>query len=119
MGFTKANITVSNPLDASRQVELELLVDTGATFTLLPSVTLKEIGVEADVKFKLRTADGRFIERDGSTVWIEVEGKGYRVPVIVGEEEDVPVLGVTTLEILGLEVDPITKRLKPTEYLLL
>ena len=118
MGFTKANITVSNPLDASRQVELELLVDTGATFTLLPSVTLKEIGVEADVKFKLRTADGRFIERDGSTVWIEVEGKGYRVPVIVGEE-DVPVLGVTTLEILGLEVDPITKRLKPTEYLLL
>ena len=41
------------------------------------------------------------------------------VPVIVGEGEDVPVLGTTTLEIMGLEVDPITKKLKPTEYLLL
>ena len=119
MGFVKTRVRVSNPSNLSQYAELELLVDTGATFTLIPSAVSKEIGVEADAKFKLRTADGRFIERDGSIVWVEVEGKGYKVPVIFGEGKDVPVLGITTLEILGLELDPITKKLKPTEYLLL
>jgi len=119
MGFVKTGIRVSNPSDPSKYAELELLVDTGATFTLIPRAVFQEIGVEADTKFKLRVADGRFIERDGTTVWVEVAGKGYKVPVLIGEEEDAPVLGVTTLEILGLEVDPITQRLKPTEYLLL
>ena len=119
MGFVKTGVRVSNPSNPSKYAELELLVDTGATFTLIPGALFKEIGVEADAKFRLRTADGRFIERDGGTVWVEVEGKGYKVPVVVGEGEDVPVLGITTLEILGLEVDPITKKLKPTEYLLL
>jgi len=110
---------VSNPANSSRHTELELLVDTGATFSLIPKTALKQIGLEPDTKFKLRTADGRSIERDGGTVHIEVEGKGYRVPVIFGEEDDALVLGVTTLEILGLEVDPITQKLKPTEHLLL
>ncbi len=40
-------------------------------------------------------------------------------PVIIGEGEDISMLGTTTLEILWLEVDPITKKLKPKEYLLL
>jgi len=119
MGFVKTGVRVSNPSNPSRYAELELLVDTGATFILIPSAIFQEISVEVDAKFKLRMADGKFIERDGGTVWIEVEGKGYKVPVIVGEGEDVPILGITTLEILGLEVDPITKKLKPTEYLLL
>ena len=119
MGFVKTRVRVSNPSKPSQSAELELLVDTGATFTLIPSALLKGIGVEADAKFKLRVADGRFIERGGSTVYVEVEGKGYKVPVIFGEEDDAPVLGVTTLEILGFEVDPITQKLKPTEYLLL
>ncbi|MBS7629139.1 hypothetical protein KEJ23_04095 [Candidatus Bathyarchaeota archaeon] len=39
--------------------------------------------------------------------------------VIFGEKEDTPLLGVTTLEELGLEVDPVTKQLKPAALLLL
>ena len=42
-----------------------------------------------------------------------------KVPVVFGEKSDVPVIGITTLEILGLEIDPLTRRLKPTEYLFL
>jgi predicted aspartyl protease len=119
LGFVKTRVKVSNPSNPSKKAELELLVDTVATFTLISSAVFQEIGVQADGKFKLKTADSKFIGRDGSMVWVEVEGKGYKVPVIVGDEEDAPVLGVTTLEILGLELDPITKKLKPTKYLLL
>jgi len=119
MGFVKTKVRVSNPSNPAKHTELERLVDTGATFTLIPRGIFEEIGVEVDARFRLKVADGRFIERDAGTVWIEVEGKGYRVPVVVGDDRGVPVLGITTLEILGLEVDPITKKLKPTEYLLL
>jgi predicted aspartyl protease len=35
------------------------------------------------------------------------------VPVVFGEPKDLPVLGATTLESLGYQLDPISKRLKP------
>jgi predicted aspartyl protease len=41
------------------------------------------------------------------------------VPVIFGEAADQPVLGVTALEMMGLEVDPVRGELRPTEFLLL
>lgn len=119
MGFVRTRVKISNPAEPSRAAELELLVDTGATFSMVPASLLKEIGVQADTMFSLRLADGRFVERGGCTVWMEIEGKGYKVPAIIGENGDVPVLGVTTLEILGFEVDPMARKLKPADYLLL
>jgi aspartyl protease family protein len=119
MGFVKTKVRISNPANDLKRTEIELLVDTGATFTLIPGTVLREIGAETDTRFRLKMADGKFIEREGATIYAEVEGKGYKVPVIVGQEDDVPVLGVTTLEILGLEVDPIAEKLRPTDYLLL
>jgi predicted aspartyl protease len=41
------------------------------------------------------------------------------VPIVFGESEDMPVLGATTLESLGYQVDPVSKRLKPTELLMM
>jgi len=35
------------------------------------------------------------------------------VPVVFREPKDLPVLGATTLESLGYQLDPISKRLKP------
>ncbi|MBI2852426.1 MAG: aspartyl protease family protein [Chloroflexi bacterium] len=119
MGFVKTRVKISNPAEPSRTAELELLVDTGATFTMLPGSLLREIGVQADTSFRLRLADGRFLERGGCTVWMEVKGKGYKVPVVIGENGDVSVLGVTALEILGFEVDPMSRKLKPADYLAL
>jgi clan AA aspartic protease len=119
MGFVKARVRVSNPNDRAKHVELELLVDTGATFTLVPGKLLTQIGVQPEARFTLKMADGKFIERDASTVLVETEGRGYKVPVVAGQDGDIPVLGVTTLEILGLEVDPVSRKLKPTDYLLL
>ena len=119
MGHLRVKTKVANPAEPTRFTELTLLVDTGATFTVVSRDTLSELGVKADTKFRLRTAEGRFIERDGGTAHVEVEGRGYKVPVVFGDEKDVEVLGATTLEILGLQVDPIDGKLKPSGYLLL
>lgn len=39
----------------------------------------------------------------------EYDGKRRVVPVIFGEKEDMPVLGATSLEALGYQVDQVTK----------
>jgi len=39
--------------------------------------------------------------------------------VVIGPEDTVPLLGVTTLELLGYQMDPVTGRLKPLELMLL
>ncbi|MBI4285523.1 MAG: Retroviral aspartyl protease [Chloroflexi bacterium] len=119
MGFVRAKLRIANVDNLSQHADLELLVDTGATFTLVPASAFRQVGAKSDTEFKLRLADGSFITRKGGTVWVELEGKGYRVPVIIGEDGDTPVVGVTTLEILGLAVDPVAGKLKPTDYLLL
>jgi predicted aspartyl protease len=41
------------------------------------------------------------------------------VPIIFGEPEDIPVLGATALESLGYQIDPISKKLKPIELLMI
>ncbi len=96
-----------------------LLVDTGATFTVLPSDLWKRISLTPEFTRQLRTADGRMLKREQGLAYVEIEGQAGTVPVIQGADEDIPVLGVTSLEILGLAFDPVKGRLQPSEYLYL
>ncbi len=119
MGFITTSIKVSHPHDSVKPITLNLLVDTGATLTVISSRDLERIGIKPRFKHRLRIADGRVVERDGATILAEIMDKVGEVPVVFGGKDDSPVIGITTLEILGFEVDPITGRLKPSEYLLL
>ncbi len=70
-------------------------------------------------KRKFRTAYGRLVEREVGAAEIEINGQSTYSIIIFGEESGAEVLGVTTLEELGLQVDPVTGELKPLELLLL
>jgi len=119
MGYVKVKVTVSNIHKPDLKSELDLLVDTGAIYTVLSRERLLELGVEPRDKRRFRTADGRVIERDVGAVEIEIKGHSTYSIVILGEPSDTEVLGVTTLEELGLQVDPVSGELKPLELLLL
>ena len=119
MGSVSTSIKVSSPQDSVKPITLKLLVDTGATFTVVSSQDLESIGIKPRFKHKLKIADGRVVERAGATILAEIMDKVGEVPVVFGEKDDTPVIGITTLEILGFEVDPITRQLKPSEYLFL
>jgi len=120
VGVFRVRARVWNPDDPSRCIEVELLVDTGATYTLLPSNLLEELGVKPSRWVRLRLADGRVVERPLGEVGIEIEGYRARATPVVFGEGDVCLLGSVTMEQLGLAPDPIAKRLKPVEaYLLL
>ncbi len=59
------------------------------------------------------------MERDQGLAYIEIDGHEGTVPVIQGGDGDIAVLGVTSLEILGLAFDPVRGELRPSEYLYL
>jgi len=119
LGVFKVRAHIWNPLDPSRSRDVELLVDTGATYTVIPRDVLEALNIRILRYVRLRLADNRVIERPVGEVGIEIEGyRASATPVVFGYP-GVYVLGSVTMEQLGLAPDPITKRLRPVEALLM
>jgi predicted aspartyl protease len=119
MGTFKVEAEVWNPKRPKARERVELLVDTGATYTTMPSTALGALEVEPFRTVKLRLADGRVIEKPLGEVGIEIEGyRASATPVVFGDE-GIFLLGSVTMEQLGLVPDPVSKRLRPTEALLM
>ncbi len=92
----------------------DLLVDTGATFTVLPGEILHEVGAALQpVKKKLELGDGRYVEADTYSVVLAIQDR-EDVTFAVTFEGAKPVLGVRSLEDLGFKVDPTSGSLEPT-----
>ena len=100
-------------------VRFRFLADSGATYTVLTKsvwegLVLKPMG---DVEFV--SADGTVIKRAISEALLELPGYGERhTPVVLGESEDEKLLGVVTLEIFGLVLDPFKRELRPARVLM-
>jgi len=119
MGFVTAKAHIAATGNGKRAVELEFLVDTGAIYSLVPGDQLRRLGIKPIGKRKFRQASGRAATREVGEARFRI-GKSEGIsPVIFGRKVDRPLLGVVTLEVLGLEVDPISQELKPAQLLLL
>ncbi len=94
---------------------LELLVDTGATYTTLPSRVLRDLGVKPVGTIPVTLADGRKVKKPYGGVWLRIKGRPVSVTVLFGEEGDLPILGATSLEQARFGVDPIGKHLVPVQ----
>jgi predicted aspartyl protease len=118
MGYTLAKVIVSNPKDESLREELELLVDTGSTYTWIRRDKLTKLKLEIRGKRGFRSIDNRIIERNIGEVVVECLGRKATTVVVFAEQEDNEVLGLHALEGLGLEVDPVTGKLRESEAIL-
>lgn len=115
MGITYIEGTVGS--NGHSQV-LRLLVDSGATYTLLPKAVWQSLKLVPKRTVSFSLADGTQIERGVSECFISLpQGDGH-TPVILGEEADEALLGAVTLEILGLVLDPFKRTLQPMRMLL-
>ncbi|MCP8308218.1 MAG: hypothetical protein H3Z53_07575 [archaeon] len=119
MGFTYVKVRVANPSVLEKLEEVDLPVDNDAIFTLIARNTLEKLGLKPVDRERLKVYGGAIVERDIGWALIEYGGKRRVVPVIFGEKEDISILGATGLESLGYQVDPVTKKLKPIELLMI
>jgi len=116
MGVTYVEGQVGGP--SGKRETVKFLVDSGATYSLLPKKVWEAIGLKPKRKASFTLADGTTLERSVSEAYIVLPQGEAHTPVILGEEGDEALLGVVTLEILGLVFNPFDRTLKPMRMLL-
>ena len=109
MGLIYVDGVATGPSGTSRPVHF--LVDSGAKYSLLPFDDWRAIGLAPKRRLTFILADGTEIERDVSECYVSLpQGEGH-TPVILGEPGDEALLGVVTLEELGLVLHPFNRTL--------
>ena len=117
MGTFSVTIEVGD-LHGQRFEEMEALVDTGATATMVAASVLEELGITPTKRQIFEYANGVQTELDMAPVMVRIDGEETPTWVIFGEEGTSPILGAHALEGLLLGVDPYGQRLIPVLGLL-
>ena len=105
-------------MDGQQARDIDVTMDTVASFTTLPASLLRELGIEATGKRRFLLADGRRIEMDYGEARATIDGESVTTLVVFGEDHAPALLGAYTLEGLALAVDPVEQRLIPTHLIM-
>jgi clan AA aspartic protease len=112
MGLTDVRAVVSNPTDRNRARELKFLVDSGAVYSVVPRDILFDIGIVPIEVESFSLADLTQVEREVGEAAFTFRDRTRTSPVMFGEEGDAILLGVMTLESLGLMLDPVKQEVR-------
>ena len=116
MGTFSHDITLIAPSRADAET-LTALVDTGATFTSVPSPILERLGVTPQRRIRLRLANGEALDLQIDEVSVELDGGKPTILCSFGPPDAPPLFGGHTLEAFLMTVDPVAQQLVPTEAL--
>ncbi len=112
MGTFTQPITLHSTNGNSEET-LEALVDTGATFTAMPSAVLERLGIAPEYSVSLRLANGQLEQRQMAEVRAELAGDSRNILCVFGDAASPPIIGAHALEAFLLSVDPVEQRLVP------
>ena len=96
-----------------REVEVEALVDTGATRLYLKPSIIEKLGLQPERKIVSRTTNGTVNRSEYSEVKLEILGRSATFQVVDIPEEVPNLVGQVPLEVLDFVVDPRAQRLVP------
>lgn len=116
MGETYVTIEVGDTR-GDRFETVEVMVDTGSTYTALPGDLLRRLGVPVAEIAQSELADGSMAPIEVGDTIIRLEGRQFPTPVIFGGDGEPSLLGVMALERASLAVDPLNGRLIPVNVL--
>ena len=108
---------ITNPLDSKKSLRKRLLIDSGSVFSVLPDSELRGLGIKPDSKQKFILANGDEIEKEVGEARFVWGSTARTAPVVFGDR-NVYLLGATTLETMGLILDPINRKLEKLPMLL-
>jgi predicted aspartyl protease len=94
----------------------DVLVDSGATWTVIPRSLATSLGATVVDKVKVQIVGGQQVDADVAVVRATVAGRTAPVFAAVIDGQEQVLLGVQTLETLGLKIDPSSKppKLEPS-----
>ena len=113
VGTFYVDFVIRNRTDATREVTLNGLVDTGASYTVVPEAVLDGLGIERDDAETFEFADGSRHELSFGRAEMELQGRTRDVYVVFGNNEDPILLGAMALEAFALAADAKNRTLIP------
>jgi len=112
MGHIISNITIKGK--KGEQALTGILVDIGATYSVLSPEVVKEVGaMKASFTTDVELGDGRKVKAAVYLASVSIDGREGPA-IILSFEGAREVIGVQTLESLGLKLDPATGKLEAT-----
>lgn len=118
MGMTNVTLTVKNPSNPKRSITDEFLVDSGAAFTVLPKKLVQKLQLKPKFEQEFTLADGKIVKRKVGSALVKFQDRETASPVVLGQTNDSKLLGVLTLEALGLALDPFQRKLYKAKLML-
>jgi clan AA aspartic protease len=118
MALTYVEIEIANPANPANSIRRQLLVDSGAIRSVVPAALLEGLGIEPIAEDSYTLANGERITRRRGIAQFRYGERVGGADVIFGEDGDSDLLGVLTLESLGLGLNPLTRELYELPMLL-
>lgn len=118
MGTFSVSASLANPQHPEQRLTIDLLVDAGATWTMLPPAVVGPLGLTASRQRLVTLANGERVSYPAGQVAIQLNGEEIITVFLAGPAGCLPLLGAVALEELGLAPDPVRKTLVPVGGLL-
>ena len=114
MGKVIEKVKVTNFKVPSKSIEIEAVIDTGATMSVLPMDLIQKLGLEKIDEVNVRYADIS-VKRKEVYGWVilEIAGRKAVFDVLVENEGAQPLIGQIVLERLDLVIEPSTRKVIP------
>jgi len=117
VGTFRVDFTVRNRVDG-RERTLNGLVDTGASYTVIPEHILDELGIPRDEVELFSLADGSVQELAIGRAEMQLDARSRDVCVVFGTSREKILLGAMALEAFALAADANNRRLIRAELTL-
>ena len=113
MGAFTVPVILIHPDHRERSVGLDLLVDTGAMYTLLPAEVVASLALRAVDDWQAQLASGERVVYPLGEVRLRLDGRERTTTFVAGPAGCPALLGALALEAFGLAADPVHQRLLP------
>ena len=114
MGKVVEKVKLTSLFEQEKSLEVEAVIDTGATMVVLPRDIVEELGLRKMREVKVRYANNKVETKPiYGVVNIELKGRSANLDVLVEEKGSQPLMGQVLLELLDLIVEPKTRKLIP------
>ena len=117
VGTFRVDFTIRNRVTGEAR-SLNALVDTGASYTIIPAGILDELGIERDETELFSLADGSVQELAIGRAEMDLDDRTRDVYVVFGSSQEKILLGAMALEAFALAADAKNHRLIRAELTL-
>ncbi len=118
MGTFSVPKSIGDP-QGENWIDLDALVDTGASIVSMPASMLIDLGVKPAAQHRFQFAKGRTRTLDIGEARLRIDGMEVGTLVAFNDEGTPVLLGALALEALFLGVDPVAQRLVPVDGLMM